>query len=50
MVQRRLGLELSCLSGITHSVALGREVDALGDTFLTYHISYERDSAPAAVF
>ena len=49
MVQRRLGLELSCLSGITHSVALGREVDALGDTFLTYHNHSRRHNEVARV-
>ena len=43
MVQRRLGLELSCLSGISTSQALGGiPIDALGDTLLTHHNHSQR--------
>jgi hypothetical protein len=52
MCQRRLGLELSCLANIAGgaSVVLGdREVDALGDTFLSYHNHSKRHNEVALV-
>ena len=48
MVQRRLGLELSCLHGITSSDALGGiAVDAFGDTMLTHHNHSQRHNGVA---
>ena len=48
MVQRRLGLELACLSGISTSQALGGiPIDALGDTLLTHHNHSQRHNGVA---
>ena len=50
MVQRRLGLELSCLGGIDTSDALGGiAIDAFGDTLLTHHNHSQRHNGVAAM-
>ena len=49
MLQRRLGLPLTHLRSIDHSTALDREVDELGDTFLTFHNHSQRHNGVARV-
>ena len=48
-LQRRLGLPLSCMRGIEYSQQLGREVDQLGDTFLTFHNHSKRHNGVVGV-
>ena len=47
--QRRLGLPLSCMRGIEYGQQLGREVDQLGDTFLTFHNHSKRHNGVVGV-
>ena len=49
MAQRRLGLPLSCMRGIEYSQQLGREVDQLGDVFLTFHNHSKRHNGVVGV-
>ena len=49
MAQRRLGLPLSCMRGIEYSVHVGRDVDQLGDTFLTFHNHSKRHNGVVKV-